>query len=426
MIIPAIIVKIIGFKTSENSEVSPYPIEGGNILRVQIDTGAVIDIKMNSTDKEFSESLKDFIESKTKSIVKKTEIKSASSDILLDEENYFEKELEEVKNELLQNNPELSGKKLKKEASDIVANRIVFQKRLIKQKSILRIPLAISNGNNGTPYYNSRSIQVIREENGDKKFGNGGIYSFAQTTNIVPLEITPIYNRQGAFVGYFKVETGLLITGEQISFLIKHTIRTVKKVTSNNKKPFLINTIINKSTPNHISSLLIEINKIERLNRDSKGVVLEQSIYDRYIELLTNLESLLISNPRDYRYFKSNIPLLLEQKFIKKAILEIDSEKGKSPLQTMSNAIPAINFSKENPNIKNAISKEIDNYLLQVTNGLIQCKLLATMSFPAPDIFNESESWGFLLNNIDTSKLTLSYRDSENLLSYLNDFNMNK
>lgn len=418
MIIPAGVMKIVGFKANANSETVPLPTEGCNIVKVQLDNGQIIEINVFSNDKVFSNSLKDFLISKTNSVIKESEINLGSLDIITDEHERFKSLIEAKIAEISQEKPGLTNKKYEQLAAAAVAQDIIFNKRYIKQRSIIKLPIAIGTSQDGGNYYTSRSIQVEANEKGEKSFGRGGIYYFAQTENAIPIEITPIKNKEGIFVGYFKVTTGKLINSEQINFLIDHAIRTVTVLLTQNKKPFLLQLIKNdvaQQIPSNLYNLFKKLNDIDKINRES-SVLLGAEVYENYKVCLNEIKELMIANPTYYKFFKASLPLVVTEDKLKGFISKVDAQAGKSSLQKMAVAITSLNFSKENPNIKQAVTKSVEDFISKMATGEVNFKLLSNFNLAAPNIFGESDTWGYPVDNIASSKFTLSYNDTYALI----------
>lgn len=418
MIIPAGVMKIVGFKANANSETVPLPTEGCNIVKVQLDNGQIIEINVFSNDKVFSNSLKDFLISKTNSVIKESEINLGSLDIITDEHERFKPLIEAKIAEISQEKPGLTNKKYEQLAAAAVAQDIIFNKRYIKQRSIIKLPIAIGTSQDGGNYYTSRSIQVEANEKGEKSFGRGGIYYFAQTENAIPIEITPIKNKEGIFVGYFKVTTGKLINSEQINFLIDHAIRTVTVLLTQNKKPFLLQLIKNdvaQQIPSNLYNLFKKLNDIDKINRES-SVLLGAEVYENYKVCLNEIKELMIANPTYYKFFKASLPLVVTEDKLKGFISKVDAQAGKSSLQKMAVAITSLNFSKENPNIKQAVTKSVEDFISKMATGEVNFKLLSNFNLAAPNIFGESDTWGYPVDNIASSKFTLSYNDTYALI----------
>ena len=79
-----------------------------------------------------------------------------------------------------------------------------------------------------------------------------------------------------------------------------------------------------------------------------------------------------------------------------------------------------LNFNTENPDTKKVLKEEIlKNYIQPLLNFEYNPKLLMTYNLISPNIFGESDSWGFMLNNLDFSKLTLGIDDQRKIIDYL-------
>lgn len=408
MIIPAAISKIIGFKKTIDGERFSYPTEGANIAQLQLDNGKLINVTILSTDKNYSDSLSKFLESKVASVMKESEVKQGALDLAFDDsglfDNLIEKYTEIIKGE---NNSELTGKKLQQEIFKRVAYSITYDKRLIKQKSVIKLAIATSENESS---YNSKSITVVTDKDGGKSFGRSGLSYFAQTANAIPVEITSIKNASNEFVGYFKVSTCNLITLDQINFLINHSIRTIQSAIMSGKKPFLLR--INYSQKAELSKIINELITIEKNNKGSQSV----DVYERYKILLEELKLLLNTTPSLCNYFKAELPFLITESKMSKLITDIDSDTGQSALQKLSQSIPALNFSSENPDIKNEVAKFVSDYINNISNGVTSCKIISTFNLQAPNIFGEASTWGFPDANISGGKFTLSYDETKKLI----------
>ena len=422
MLIPAGVIKILNFIDPQNQKF-PNPEQNANTMQVQLDNGQVINVKMLSTNPTYSQSLKDFLDFKTSKLLKESEVKKAAYDLVISDIDTYEEELQFIKNNLKTQNPKLTEKQLTQQAAEIVATRIISDKNAIKQTSIIRIPIAISNTISVSEeksaslpiYYNSKSITVEKNNEGELSFGRSGIYNFAQFNNHIPVEISPIKNKEGVFVGYFKIVTSRLINAIQINSLIDHTLRTLREQYKKGAKPYLLQFLqTEQKSPQDLYGLIAILNGIEKKYRENKTIQKEELTL--YANTLKELKQ-LINEQKYFKYIKTNIPILLDDKFMKKFISEVSKDQGKSPLQTLPQSIVNLNFGIENPSIKNAISNMINQYLSEIATGNIDCKILTTLSFPASDIFNNSESWGFLSNNISNGKAVLSYDDTCRLIN---------
>lgn len=405
MIIPAAVSKIIGFKKTIDGERFSVPTEGANIAQLQLDNGAIINVTILSTDKNYSDSLCAFLESKVDSVMKESEVKQGALDLAFDDSGLYDNLVEDFREIVKAEDPSLTGKKLDQEVYKRVAHSITYNKRLIKQKSIIKLAIATSEDS-----YNSKSITVATDNNGVKSFGRSGLSYYAQTANAVPVEITPIKNATGDFVGYFKVVTCNLITLDQINFLIKHSIRTIQSALLSGKKPFLLKAVYTQNP--ELSKVVGNLIAIEKNNKELQA----NEIYEQYQELLNELMELLNSKPALCNHFKAELPLLIPESKMSKLISEIDSNSGQSALQKLPQSISALNFSSENPDVKGEVTKFVAEYINSISSGIVDCKILSTFNLQAPNIFGEASTWGFPADNISGGKFVLSFNETQKLI----------
>ena len=395
MIFPAVVLKVIGFVDSDK-KLHSKPIEGSNIIRCQIDNGQVIDINMYANNKEMN-SLKDFIEEKAKKNVKDDKKKALMSDLLFDDQNRFEKELNFVKEAY----PDLKDK----QQFEKLAEQILFNENLIKQTSIFR--MALAEDNNGG--FNSRSIISTLNKDGELIYSQTGIYNHANSANNIPIEISIVHNKEGEALDFMQVKTSKIINAKQIKLLLEHSIRTLSIA---GDQVFMLKFLFNADTPNILKSKLIEYNKIYA----DKKLGVDKS---HLINLLNEIKNLFIDDNL-YQYFEAQLPLTIDKKTFLNGMTSVDEKKGKSPIQKMRDAIINLNFNTENPDTKKVLKEEIlKNYIQPLLNFEYNPKLLMTYNLISPNIFGESDSWGFMLNNLDFSKLTLGIDDQRKIIDYL-------
>jgi len=416
MLIPACIIKIINFNDNKGNK-SLGTQEDFHFITAMLDNGEIINIEISSNDAEFSNSLNDFINFKSKSITKENEIKQAAYDIMFSDNPTILKMIEKAELKIAEGEPSKNPAEVKKLAGESIAQFLVSRKRTIAAASIIRLAF-------GTPYpdgpqiFKSRSIQITKNDKGEKGFGNGGLYYFAQTGNVIPIEITQIRKRDGEFTGYFRISTGKLINANQINFLIDHSIRTIKEYVGKNNKPFLLQLLRQEgqqNIPPEYFHIVKSLNAIEKQNRDSE-TPLDKSIYDNYISQLEELKIIMKNTKSIYASFRAALPLVYTTKDLDSAIDNIATDKGSSPLQNMPKAIANLNFSKENPDLKKRVEGFVYSNIKGVASGETNHKILGTIAFSAPNILGEAKSWGFPINNIDVSKLCLSYLGTKTII----------
>jgi len=385
MIYPAIVSKIICF-LNDHGEQSLTPKDGFNKMKIQLDNMSVVVVDILSNDSEMN-SLNDYLNSKTIKTVKSDKIKSAVADLMFYEGTKYENIIEQ---KLSVYGNDRNGKK---RALEEVAYKIIKDKNSIKSTSIIRMALAEKCNNNGC-IYNSKSIYVKSDDNGIKQYSSTGIYFHAISLNKIPVELKFIQKQTGEFVGYMKLVTSDLINSSQILYLLGHLKRTVEK------KGIIPQFIINEKMSYEFKQLASEINTIKK-NKENPNIL-------RVIDLIALIKNQLSLNKKDFAGFKVELPFLIENVFFKSAIFNVEENKGKSPVQMFRDALINLNFSKENPEKKKILKKYILNtFLMPLANSQrSDMKLLAVYNIPSPNIFNESETWGFMPNNIDFSTLS--------------------
>jgi hypothetical protein len=402
MIIPAAVSKIVGFKKTIDGELFAVPTVDANIMSIQIDTGEVINIKILSNDSELN-SLHDFLHSKANSVMKESEVKQAVLSLTYDDNDTYGPEIEREKDLLTSEGSTLTGKQLERESYSRAAKTIVYNKRLIKQKSIIRFAIATS-----TEGYTSKSVIVEKNQDGEKIYSRKGLSYFAQAGNNIPVELTAIHNSDHEYIGYFKVSLSNIVNLEQISFLLKHSARTIRHSILAGKKPFMLKVLFQGNN-------IPFAQEMSNIIRNDK-VQQKSEVYERYESLLYSLDELLTDDPKLCRFVKMELPMLLTTQNIEGLLNTVSAQEGKSPLQKLPESIPALNFSSENPDIKNAVKAMVSEYLQEIASGSNNARLLTTMNFQALDILGESSTWGFPANNISGGKLVLSFNDTKNLI----------
>ena len=138
---------------------------------------------------------------------------------------------------------------------------------------------------------------------------------------------------------------------------------------------------------------------------------------------LRNMINLFRVNRAYCAEFKATLPMVLTYDDFSKLLNTAGEHGGFSPLKTLSRSLVDLNFSTENPEIKDAAKIYIDNWMQDFENTVFKNgKVLSVLTFPAPTIFGESESWGFLQNNISSDKFTLSYDKTKSLFSEIKSY----
>lgn len=408
MIIPAAVVKVIGFKENSNSQITDECQENSTIVRIQLDNLQTIDIKLLPTNTKYNETLKSFIEFKAASIMKQSEITKAVSEIMFSSNPKVEQAIQQ----------QMAHSKDKKEAITFLAKKAIYKKRVIQKTSIIRIPVAESE-KNGVFSYNSKCLHVKTNQDQSLSWGTSGIYYQAQTSNHIPVELCD------ANKGYIRVKNSDLISFEQIKSLLEHSIRTIDKGLNDGKVPFLLGFEKPKNQNSPYAAIVNTLCSMKEFERTSKksNTVVPLNFYEDYKNNLKNMINLLKTNKAYCADFKAILPMVLTYDDFSKLLNTAGEHGSFSPLKTLSRSLVDLNFSSENPEIKDAAKKYIENWMQDFENTIFKNgKVLSVLSFPAPTIFGESESWGFLQNNLSSDKFTLSYNKTKSLFNEIQNY----
>ena len=407
MLYPALVMKLISFKNNEGQR-STFPAEGFNKIEVQLDNGDIVNIDIFSNDKEMN-SLFQYLDNKALQGVKNNKVKALALDLAFNPDNKYTPQLDIIEQRLISEG--LTAAKAKQASALELVPQILKEKSTLQSTSIFRIALAA-----GYKGFNSRSIYVKTTEAGDKVYSTSGFYNHAQLENHIPIELSYIYNAEQQPVGYVKVKTSNLINANQISVLLSHAGRTIKESLDRNKKPFIPFFVVS-SIGSLFSTLALEFNAIQVENRKSEAF-LDIAKYERAKELLIAIESELRANPIAYKEVQIELPLLLTNEKLVSGLNTV-GEHGKSPFQLFRNALINLNFSKENPQTKNMLKEQILNsFFSPIMQAQYNPRMLTVYNIPAPNLLGEGESWGYMVDNVDFSKLTLGKEDVDRIFNY--------
>lgn len=399
MIIPATTVKVIGFKSSFNSPTTPKVQKDSSIIHALLDNQKTAFIRITSNDKTLN-SLYDFLQEKTRVSAKKSLLDKIKLDL-------FESE---IGARILENERLATGKQ-GQELLTFVAKKILYNKIAIQAASIIRLPLGINEANGS---YTSRAIIAkMDEKSGKMVYANQGLYSIAVSANQLPIEITPIFNKEGNFSGYYKITSSTLINSRQIFFLIDHVIRTVQQT---EQSPFYAKMETMQGIPGNMASILSQINAIAS-NKNSADA-------QRYMELLAALKQMLQDDQRLCRFFKMSLPKLITVDFLEKIYRGEGGNEGSGPFSTDKESIVRLNFWKYDAPLKQSITNFIFEKTLQAihyggwffSGGFMPLKIMSVYNFPSESLPGISDSWGFMDNNIDRKKTILSIDNATSLI----------
>jgi len=407
MIIPASIFKIIGFLNKTNNTLHNEPQEG-NLVVVFSDSGKKVILKLTGTKTPLTkEDVKEYLENKVKSVIKQKEIDLVASELEYLEE--IEEEIEEAVEKLKEEGKDRKEIiQFKKDFKQNKAKDIVFERRNIKKGSILRLAVSFGdklekynlNGEN-LPILTSRAIIFDNEGNPTST----GMYYFSQTANQLPINISPIFNKENQPLELFQIELSKLATLDHAKHLIGHIERTLKKSMEMNSKAYLngVNYDYTTIKDKEIFSLVKEINNLAK-DRETTKI---DTYIDKMKELLLEIEkddTLLLSI-----FIKFN--LLLNKNYFK----GIED----SPFSKFDETLVNLNFSKLDPPDKNKLKDSLKKKKEKMMLGEIPFNLNAIYNTPALKLDEPSESWGFMHDNVQSASFILSSKDTTILVKEL-------
>jgi hypothetical protein len=354
-------------------------------------TDFIVELKNNKHKNIDSEFVETFLKTKAESILKK--------DFQLKVKQHLEnddKELEYIEKYCDDNNlNRKDGREWEKKHLEEKSFEMALSNKIIKEGSIVRLPLSYNGKNkaiyNGTEYPIYDSLCLISTElNGEEKPSNTGLFYIAQTRHEFPLKL--IKNKKD--IDKFNVITDSnLMTLENILTLFRHSIRTVNK-----KNGFYLYFLIT----DEIKKDAILLDLIENLNSPNKTE-------EEYIQ---NIEKLIEMINIDNDIHKS-LTMFLPFKLFKKEILR-DTEML---INKVAAAIINISLSTQL-----TTKEEKDNKLIEVKAELEKnimnnkYSLLAVYSILSLTEEIESDTYGFLQNNVKKSSITLSNKDLIDLI----------
>lgn len=409
MILPAIVVKVIGF-IDQNGGMHKKPFIDSNIVRTQLDNGQIVNVKHYSGNKNFS-SLKDYLENKAQLGIKADKKKSLVGDILLDDNPIIDTMMNKSIQTVSAHNPSLTGKALNKEAAGIVAEKILKNRQLVQSSGIIRHALAFKDD---LVEPNVKSIYT-KFKDGHLTYDTSGVYSHGMLPTHIPVEIEAIVGNDGIFRNLFKMTTSSLIRGTQCLQIAEHCSRTVKHCMPAmgmvNTSPVYLPYIFNERNYPPFVKRMNDINKInQKLNKEQ---FLDALFIDEYYNLSLKFVKLLKDTPAYYRYFKLQIPLLMDTTKYENGMKFINPNGSKSPMQMFRKAAINMNFNKESDQTKSMLQNYIlKEFILKMPTGAYRPKLLLTYNLAGNEILGEGTSWGFMHQNIDFSKMTFGINDA--------------
>ncbi len=413
MILPAVLLRIDAFLDKNNKETN----EPTKKLLVTSDSGKqfILNLKSNKSDLTDTD-VKNFLEEKTNSLIKDKEIREVASQL-----EYSEKYIEELEN--FKEEQKAKGLKLKEVANALKtykeekAKAIVKERRKIKKNTIFRAPLDFFRKKDKTIVYNSKCILL----NDDRKALRGkensitGFYIFSQTANALPVLIEPVI-KNNEFKELYSIRVSPLATFEHITYLLGHLKRSAQKNLENGSvfyTPYFY--FRHNDFKKQYQKDFIELGQLFNTYKTFLKEK-EKTDLNKYIKFLKFLYVLLKREPKAIPFVDIKLNLL----FTKTEMQELYF-KSNSPALNSPEAIVNLNASKENPEIKQTLKDMLKKYYEGLFFNGANISLNAIYHFPAINIAEEPDSWGFMKNNIKANSFVWSAKDTLNAIKFMEE-----
>ena len=400
MIIPAIHYRLLGFCKNENGKIKMLPEgEYSNMIMAYMPDGKRIPIFLTGNKKQLKvEEIKKYFENKENLLIKSSTIKAVKAYMLTSRQQY-KKKIDQYEQQLIANGIDPNDEaKLDAEINAFVdkeARKYVEELKKIKKDFILKSPL--SKTKEGT--YISRAIIYEGEEP-----SKSGLYVVSSSYDTWPIEISPIKNKEGEFVGFFKVQTNNLMSQGHWLSLLGHYKRTIEEFINQGKEVIAVNfnydyeqakKLLEKKQIDFLQKLfksmrdLTEKNKIPLKNKDA------------YLKKLDTLEKILTKDPKVAPVIKAEI-MIVDHNFPQK------NYEGKtliSQLEKQAKIFVELNYAKEPAEKKEKMLQLLKQKIEKFKTGE-EGTVLATYNAPNEAI-GPKKSWGFMDNNIQINHAIL-------------------
>jgi len=391
-LIPITTIRLVNFlsKTDNSFAISPSPT---NFIFAKNGDGTdfIVELKSNKHKSIDSKFVDTFLKEKAESILK--------TDFQLKVKQHLEnddKELEYIESYCEDNNlNRKDGREWEKKHLEEKSFEMALSNKIIKEGSIVRLPLSYNGKKKGIiddieySVYDSLCL-ISAEINGEEKPSNTGLFYIAQTRHEFPLKL--IKNKKDADKLNVITDSNLM-TYENVLTLFRHSIRTVNK-----KHGFYLYFLITDEIKK--DATLLDL--IENLNSPNKT---EE-------EYIMNIEKLIKLVEEDNNLHKL-LTVFLPFKLFKKEILR-DTE---ILINKVSAAIINISLSTQLSTKEEKASKLIE-VKAELEKNILSNKysLSAVYSILSLTEEIESDTYGFLQNNVKKSSITLSNKDLIDLI----------
>lgn len=362
-------------------------------------------------DEEF---LKDYLLRKAKTLIKDKDVVIYKSrleedpefqNILGQKSLEFEEEISLTVKDKLELKKEI--KKFEKEMLEEKANEILLEEKLISEGFFVRLPLS-ANDNLGTakyndeeyPIYESFCIMLTKEREPRKE--RSGLYNIINNRHSLPLIFERTKNQEKGYKLNVRLNTHLMDRSMLITFL-NHSIRT-----ANQTEKFLVKILLNK------------YNTKAQGNKELKDLVeklancTEPSTIKEYILTLEHILTFVKENETEGKlsYFSDSyiyLPLTVGKDYV----YNEDSLIRKAGASFFNVSFRGLDREKQEeyiPKLDTLIEQFIENKKLYGAYSIL---------YGLP--YQESDTYGFLENNMHTSKLFLNFNDTIELYNLIYD-----
>ena len=399
MIIPAIHYRLLGFVKKENGKIKMLPEgEYSNMILAYMPNGKRETIILTGNKKNITgEDVKKYLENKETLLIKSSTVKAVKAYMLTSRS--YKKKIDEFEKQLIANgvNPEDEAK-LDAEINimvDKMARDYVVKNKKIKKDFILKSPL--SRTKDGQLI--SRCI-IFEEEEPSKS----GLYVVSSSYDTWPVEITPIKNKEGEFVGFFKVQTNNLMSQGHWISLLEHYERTINEFIQKGKEVIAVNfnydyytakELLQKNQIDYLKNLfsslrnLTEQNKIPLKNKEN------------YLAQLQTLKKIIKKEPRVAPVIHAEI-MIIDHNFPEK---NYEGKTLLSQLKRQAEIFVSLNYAKEPLEKQQKMLKLLEEKIEKFKTGQ-EGAVLATYNAPNEPIGLKT-SWGFMDNNIQINHAIL-------------------
>lgn len=416
MIIPAAVFRIVGF-LKKDTETLENEVQEGGLVFCYSDAGKPLILQLESNKANVTlDEIKTYLENKRNSVLKQKEVDAVAGE--LDYLEDFEVELEEAMENFSKENPSADKKaqlQFKKEYKNKKATEIVTARRTISKNTIIRTVIDLPN--TGAPKtYKFKGIEfpLIRSRciifDNEGKPSTSGLYYFSQTPNAIPISIKPVFNKENEAINLFAISLSKVATLDHFNYLIDHIVRSVNKFVEKNTNAFIPNLSYNYDEVKKDQELISKIKKITELAK-KKEVAPEEGL--QFIDALWDLKEYVNKNPKLILHVQPVFNLMLSPEYMKNALNEV------SPFSNIEKSFVSLNFSKENPDQKTKKKEIVSSFIKELANGENKGEVITIYHTPAIKLSEESESWGFMNNNVQMEQMILSYNDTYNLYQEL-------